>query len=120
MCCSTPLATTGPALPPLPVSHGAPWPSVDTFVQSTDIAPLSDDTLNLIAFYTSTVLPLDAQISDVLRAKLMAGEYVDQSLSLVQPQEDALSINGGVTNSTFCVSPAKPKDVVLSSEQWAF
>ena len=108
----------GPALPPF---SGAPWPSVDTFFPDTAIPSLAEDTQTLLSSCTSTALPLDAQIPDVLRAKIMAGDYIDISLlfkpSLIQLQEFALSITRGATNPTVCVSPAMPKDAVLSFDQ---
>ena len=115
------------AVPLVPAAAGsafpdAPWPSVDTFFPGTAIPPLSEDTQTLLSSCTSTALPLDAQIPDVLRAKIMAGDYIDLSLllkpSLIQPQEFALSIDRGATNPTVCVSPAKPKDAVMSVDQW--
>ena len=113
-------APAGHALPPFP---DAPWPSVDTFFPGTATPPpLSEDTQTLLSSCTSTALPLDAQIPDVLRAKIMAGDYIDLSLllkpSLIQPQEFALSIDRGASQPTVCVSPARPKDAVLSIDQW--
>ena len=112
-------APAGHALPPFP---DAPWPSVDTFFPGTAAPPLSEDTQTLFSSCTSTALPLDAQIPDVLRAKIMAGDYIDLSLllkpSLIQPQEFALSIDRGASQPTVCVFPARPKDVVLSIDQW--
>ena len=112
-------APAGHALPPFP---DAPWPSVDTFFPGTAVPPLSEDTQTLLSSCNSTALPLDAQIPDVLRAKIMAGDYIDLSLllkpSLIQPQEFALSIDRGASQPTVCVSPARPNDAVLSIDQW--
>ena len=116
-------APAGHALPPFP---DAPWPSVDTFFPGTAAPPppppLSEDTQTLLSSCTSTALPLDAQIPDVLRAKIMAGDYIDLSLllkpSFIQPQEFALSIDRGASQPTVCVSPARPKDAAVSIDQW--
>ncbi|RLJ22837.1 hypothetical protein DJ031_00180 [bacterium endosymbiont of Escarpia laminata] len=115
-------AEPGCAVPPQPVAADAPWATVDTFFPGNVSGPLSEATQNLISSCTSTALPLDSQIPDALRAKIWAGEFIDLTLLLkptgAQQQEYALAINKVVGNPTLCVSPAKPKDSVLTFGQW--
>ena len=86
--------------------------------------PLLRDTRDLIQSCSSASLPLDARVSDEIRAKIWAGEFIDLSLllkpSLTHDSEYALSILGGVASPTIRVAPAKAKHSPIASfETWS-
>ena len=104
----------------------APWPQVAELCAPGNIEPmpLPRDTRDLIQSCSSASLPLDARVSDEIRAKIWAGEFIDLSLllkpSLTQDSEYALSILGGVASPTIRVAPAKAKHSPIASfETWS-
>ena len=104
----------------------APWPQVAELCAPGNIEPmpLPRDTRDLIQPCSSASLPLDARVSDEIRAKIWAGEFIDLSLllkpSLTQDSEYALSILGGVASPTIRVAPAKAKhNPIASFETWS-
>ena len=106
----------------------APWPQVAELYATgnVDQMPLPRDTQDLIQSCSSASLPLDARVSDEIRAKIWAGDFIDLSIllkpSLTQDSssEYALSIIGGVASPTIRVAPAKAKhSQIVSFETWS-
>ena len=106
----------------------APWPQVAELYATgnVDQMPLPRDTQDLIQSCSSASLPLDARVSDEIRAKIWAGDFIDLSIllkpSLTQDSssEYALSIIGGVASPTIRVAPAKTKhSQIVSFETWS-
>ena len=62
----------------------APWPQVAELYAPCNVEsmPLPRDTQDLIQSCSSASLPLDARVSDEIRAKILAGEFADLSLLL--------------------------------------